>query len=637
MARKQYSAEEKAAYREKKKAETDSLFADIEVGVKEFVTSDKYKSFLDYVSRFRTYSPNNVILIARQNPDASLVASFSKWKELGRSVNKGEHGMTILKPVFEREEVIEKKTVKDKYGNVEYNDDGTEKTVNEVKKKESNKLVGFTTMKVFDVSQTSGKPIPEIVSPLPETVTKEYADVVSGALDKLTKIKHEFEKMPEGHNGYYSFNLSKIALNEDHNASMQIKTHIHEAAHCLLHNRSTGSQKERSKEEKEVQAESVAYVVSKRLGLDTSDYSFGYIASWNNFSAADLMSIIRETRLATEAIYTAVDNELKAYAKGIVLENENKQDETITDPVMLKETFDRTADGFVWKYYNPDGNDGNGQFIEYHITEEDISAAVVNKHKAELAGVAEPRAVFTNTLIEKCKQYLIDNDASDVFLKYKAEFLSDTHDLNIPSEFLTKDTIFSEKLIVFLSSGNAEYEEIRRKERLAEYRPINTVMAVQMWENGFGLLNADGYELPLYKNENSDYTAFEDKKDNSFYVLPQDYRIQQLYDEITEYVVNISEVEEYSFYKFFDNYDDSFSLQDNVQTELSSNEDLSSLAEYFYEVGRESYDSDSVNEVYNAAQNGQAALEELEKELKNRQRDNGDVIDLTQQSGRGRK
>ena len=309
MAYKQYSKEEKAAYKEKKKAEMDKMIEEIDNGIKEMFTSEKYKQYLDTVSKFHKYSLNNTILIMFQNPDASLVAGYKKWESMGRHVKKGEKGITVLAPQTGKQTVEREEVERDEHGNPILNDDGTEKK-KIVKTKTTATYMSFKAVSVFDISQTEGKDLPLLVSPIPETVTEEYANAVSTALDNLTKVKHEREHLAEGHNGYCDYKTNRIVLSDTLNYDMQIRTHIHETAHYLLHGKD-GSQKERSKEQREMQAESVAYIVSKRLGLDTSDYSFGYIGTWGNKDLTDLKTILRDTTKATELIYNRIDEGLK--------------------------------------------------------------------------------------------------------------------------------------------------------------------------------------------------------------------------------------------------------------------------------------------------------------------------------------
>ena len=237
------------------------IMNELENGVKAVFTSGKYAEYLNVMSRFHNYSFNNCMLIAYQCPERSLVAGFKAWQsKFERKVKKGEKAIKILRPY--------EYTAK-----VEEIDKATGETV-EVDKK----FKSFRFVNVFDISQTDGKDLPTYC----EDLIGEVEDF-KGLIKKLKKVSPVKVKMAEinnGSHGYYSHDTNDITIKKGMSELQTIKTLIHEIAHAILHNRKDGLDIEADRSTKEVQAESVAYVVSRQLGLDTSSYSFEYIAGW---------------------------------------------------------------------------------------------------------------------------------------------------------------------------------------------------------------------------------------------------------------------------------------------------------------------------------------------------------------------
>ncbi|MBD5128789.1 MAG: DUF3849 domain-containing protein, partial [Ruminococcaceae bacterium] len=312
MARKKkYSAAEKAAFAEKKKSEMDEMIQRIDEGVKAVFESERYKEYLKFASKFTDYSARNTMLINMQRPDATLVAAFGKWKELGRHINKGESGIAIFAPApYKTNQFVEtQRPAFDELGNQLYNEDGTEKmeTI-------ETPLTGmaFKTVYVFDVSQTDGKELPEPVSELTGDVDSARKEAVFAAIRKLTGIEVEFQDIKGGSKGYYSPTEDKIVIKTGMSDAQTLKTVFHEAAHKLLHDPKSEIVTAKSpRNEKEVQAESVAFMVAEKFGLDTSEYSFPYIASWSEGKQLEqLKNALQEIQSAAKQISNAIESEL---------------------------------------------------------------------------------------------------------------------------------------------------------------------------------------------------------------------------------------------------------------------------------------------------------------------------------------
>jgi len=195
--KKEFTAEEKSAYNEKKQSDIDEMVKRIDEGVSAVFQSDKYKEYLKFASKFTDYSARNTMLINMQKPDATLVAAFGKWKELGRQVEKGQTGISILAPVaYKTNQILEiDKPATDEFGNKLFNADGTEKT--ETVEKPLTGLA-FKKVYVFDVSQTSGKEIPDPVTELKGDIDTARKEAVFEALKRVTGIDIEFKDIKGG-------------------------------------------------------------------------------------------------------------------------------------------------------------------------------------------------------------------------------------------------------------------------------------------------------------------------------------------------------------------------------------------------------------------------------------------------------
>ncbi len=280
-----------------------NLFKKIDDGVKAVFESDRYKDCLRYMSKFTNYSAGNCILIMLQKPEASLVAAFGKWKQLGRTVNKGEKGIAILAPMTFRNKQSE-------------NEDEEEQDEAETR------TLGFRKVYVFDVSQTSGESVPEYVSDLDEDIEEEHVEAVISAVRSVTGLPVDVENISGGAKGYYSHSEQRIVIQAGLSGAQAVKTAIHECAHALLHDPDKNlPTADTARSDKEVQAESVAYIVASRYGLDTSEYSFPYIASWSHGKQLEQLNrFLNEIQGTARIICDAIDNELTILAEEITEE-----------------------------------------------------------------------------------------------------------------------------------------------------------------------------------------------------------------------------------------------------------------------------------------------------------------------------
>ena len=287
---------------EKLKEITDRL----EQGITELFDSERYKEYLKVMSKFHNYSFRNTVLIAMQKPDASLLAGFSAWKNnFERNVMRGQKGIKIIAPspykIKQEMQKIDPHTQKPIIGK-----DG--KPVTEEKEIT---IPAYKVVSVFDVSQTEGKELPDIaVDELTGDVDR-YKDFFA-ALEKTSPVPIAFENIEGGSHGYYHLEDKRIAINEGMSELQTLKTAIHEIAHAKLHDIDLNAPKDEQprvdRRTREVEAESVAYTVCQHYGLDTSDYSFGYVAGWSSGrELSELKSSLETIRSAAAEIINSID------------------------------------------------------------------------------------------------------------------------------------------------------------------------------------------------------------------------------------------------------------------------------------------------------------------------------------------
>ncbi|MGY3664969.1 MAG: YodL domain-containing protein [Roseburia sp. 1XD42-69] len=296
---------------EKMKEITDRL----EVGIQELFDSDRFKEYLRVMSKFHNYSFNNTLLIAMQKPDATLVAGYNSWKNLfGRQVARGAKGIKVLAPspykIKKEIDKIDPKTQKPV----------TDKNGKPVKEETEITVPAFKVVSVFDVSQTEGKELPSIgVDELTGDV-EQYNDFFKAA-ELSAPVPVGFEKIESGAKGYYSQTDKRIAINEGMSELQNLKTLIHETAHAKLHDIDLNAPPEKqadrpARRTREVQAESIAYAVCQHYGLDTSDYSFSYVAQWSSGrKLAELKASLETIRNTASELIKDIDKNFAELTK----------------------------------------------------------------------------------------------------------------------------------------------------------------------------------------------------------------------------------------------------------------------------------------------------------------------------------
>ena len=303
---------------ERMKEITDRL----ETGIQELFESERYKAYLTSMAKFHSYSFNNTLLIAMQG--GQLVAGYNKWRDdFHRNVKRGEKGIKILAPApYKVKKEVPKR---DEQGQPMMEKDG--KPLTEVQEKQ---IPAFKIVSVFDVSQTEGEPLPSIgVDELAGNV-EQYEDFFK-ALEQTSPVPMAFEDIPGGSHGYYHLTEKRIAIQENMSELQTLKTAIHEIAHAKLHAIDpeaplTEQANRPDSRTREVQAESVAYAVCQHYGLDTSDYSFGYVAGWSSGKdLKELKASLETIRATAHELITTIDGHLAQLQKERQAQQEQPQ------------------------------------------------------------------------------------------------------------------------------------------------------------------------------------------------------------------------------------------------------------------------------------------------------------------------
>lgn len=282
----------------------------LEQGIKELFESERFKEYLRTMSKFYNYSFNNTLLIAMQKPEATYVAGYTSWqRNFDRQVMKGEKGIKILAPApykaQEEREKIDPVTQKPVIG---ADGKAVTETVEVLRP-------AFKVVSVFDVSQTDGKELPDIIVDELKGTVENY-EAFFDALRQESPVPISFEDIPGGAKGFFSPVESRIAIQEGMSEIQTIKTAIHEIAHAKLHAVTPGEkvapEDKKDRRTKEVEAESVAYTVCQRYGIETSDYSFGYIAGWSSDKETkELKGSLETIRKTAAEMITGIDEKLK--------------------------------------------------------------------------------------------------------------------------------------------------------------------------------------------------------------------------------------------------------------------------------------------------------------------------------------
>ena len=310
------------------------ITAGIEQGIKELFESEKYMRYLSVMSRFHRYSVNNTMLIYMQKPDATLVAGYNKWKnQFERHVKRGEHGITIIAPTPFKKKIEEQKLDPDTKAPIL---DADGKAVMEEREVE---IPMFRPVKVFDVSQTDGKPLPELASSLSGNV--QNYEAFMEALRRSAPVPLSVEPMAANMDGYFSPDQQRIAIRAGMSEVQTVSAAVHEIAHSKLHNYAKAQEeaaragdkeppKKKDRNTEEVEAESISYAVCQYYGIQTGENSFGYIANWSQGKELpELRASLETINKAAGELIADIDRHYKVICKERCIDLAAQSEQTV--------------------------------------------------------------------------------------------------------------------------------------------------------------------------------------------------------------------------------------------------------------------------------------------------------------------
>lgn len=423
------------------KQRVQELTDKLEQGLQDLFNSDSYRNYLSTMSKFHNYSFNNTLLIAMQKPDATLVAGYKAWqKNFERHVNKGEKAIRILAPApykikEERDKIdpVTQELLLDKDGNPQ-------------KEEVEITIPAFRAVSVFDVGQTDGKPIPELAAKELLSDVEGYQDMIR-AVEAISPVPIELEEIAGDSKGYYDREAKRIAVQENMSESQTLKTMIHEVAHSKLHSKEVEQDEQMRKDRntKEVEAESVAYTVCQHFGIDTSDYSFGYIAGWSSGrDTKELRSSMDTIRRTASELITGIEEQLQELQRNrevsqeqtkesiLLIQNTDLSEFSLLDvygmdrPELMQALSEMTDDDKLsiqaylesrGAWTTEIGNQDSREYGEYHL---DVR---YNTDTDELIDMKERRAVY-----DKAMEPI---NADDVVVKFASSFESEWEVLKI--------------------------------------------------------------------------------------------------------------------------------------------------------------------------------------------------------------
>lgn len=423
------------------KQRVQELTDKLEQGLQDLFNSDSYRNYLTTMSKFHNYSFNNTLLIAMQKPDATLVAGYKAWqKNFERHVNKGEKAIRILAPApykikEERDKIdpVTQELLLDKDGNPQ-------------KEEVEITIPAFRAVSVFDVAQTDGKPIPELAANELLADVEGYQDMIR-AVEAISPVPIELEEIAGDSKGYYDREAKRIAVQENMSESQTLKTMIHEVAHSKLHSKEVEQDEQMKKDRntKEVEAESVAYTVCQHFGIDTSDYSFGYIAGWSSGrDTKELRSSMDTIRRTASELITGIEEQLQELQRDrevsqeqtkesiLLIQNTDLSEFSLLDvygmdrPELMQALSEMTDDDKLsiqaylesrGAWTTEIGNQDSREYGEYHL---DVR---YNTDTDELIDMKEKKAVY-----DKSMEPI---NADDVVVKFASAFESEWEVLKI--------------------------------------------------------------------------------------------------------------------------------------------------------------------------------------------------------------
>ena len=505
----------------------------LEEGLKELFESERYKTCLSTMSKFHNYSINNTLLIAMQKPEATLVAGYKAWqKNFERHVNKGEKAIRILAPapykIKEERDKLDPVT-----GEMMFDENGMPQ-----KEQVEVTIPAFRAVSVFDVSQTDRKPIPELEAQELLSTVEGYEDFVQ-ALMNVAPVPIGFEDIPGDSKGYFHTEEKRIAVQENMSESQTLKTMVHEVAHSMLHNKEINrddliEEPAKDRNTKEVEAESVAYTVCQHFGIDTSDYSFGYIAGWSSGKdMKELKSSLDTIRKTASELITGIEGALRELQLNREIEQEQSKkcilliqngdltefslvnvrgmdtQEVVAALSRMSEDDKLSIQAYLESkgaWTTEFGNEKTREFEEYHLdvrynldTDEiiDVKAKIAEQIDRNFSAMEQAEQLINRLEAEKTI-FTSDDRNLIVNYAYKLDDMDKTRELaeneiNQEAQLLHSD---SDKYGIYQLKHNSELDHLR-------FEGTESLKRMGITKDNFDTIKPENYEL-IYVGELSE-------------------------------------------------------------------------------------------------------------------------------------
>ena len=323
---------DKQAYAEQMKIRTKELSETLVSGMQEFHNSDKYKAYLNAMSHLYDYSPKNIMLIHKQMPNATMIANFNTWKhDFKRHIKKGETGLYIYAPAKSKEpEKVMMEKLDPATGAPLLDNDG-KVVMEEMTPLSALNPVKFVLVPVFDVSQTGGEPLPELIEDITGNVAHYEAFV--DALKEVSTLPIEFKPLPDSRDGECEYGV-KISIRENMSEAQTVSAIVHEMTHDRLHdkNKLPENAEPKKKQVREIEAESISYVVCQHYGIETSPNSFGYLSEYGSRDMKEILASLSTIRKESASLITAIDEKFNAICKERGIDLAAKEPEQAATP-----------------------------------------------------------------------------------------------------------------------------------------------------------------------------------------------------------------------------------------------------------------------------------------------------------------
>ena len=479
----------KTAWQQENELRTKELTDKLEAGIKDLFSSQKYKDYLKSMSHFHNYSSRNIMLIHQQMPNATRVASYKLWNEkFDRHVKKGEKSLRIFAPIKIKPEKKLMEKIDPETGAPMVDKDG--KLIMEEMTALTSRSIAFKLVPVFDVSQTYGEPLPQLAEDLTGNVA--HYEAFLDSLKAISPLPIVFEPMNDNQDGYCQYGV-KIGIREGMSEIQTISAIIHEITHERLHDRDKNAEnvKPTSKEVKEIEAESVSYVVCQKYGIETGDNSFGYLATWGSHDLKEVKASLDIIRKEANDLINTIDNRFWAICE------ERNIDLSVTEQTTETSTLTQEAGKSTKPTYTTVSATENIAGVDF-IVSEVVPVAPLNIEQRNYQKLAELFPQIANN-----EYYYQRSEAGVGFMPLSLEWI-DTDKLSIMHTYTQNGDLMYDPMIVL------QVDHETKTATAALFQQSNPPLYQRIDEDGIGhSIDGNGNERVInsLQRQINDFTA----------------------------------------------------------------------------------------------------------------------------------